>query len=206
MGEIWAQTKEKNPTFLWFCQRCFLFPGLSYSPSGSHRSSTLRRLSLGFSRPRSLVGETRSTGNRTPNSFMTTRTSFCFFRERMRAQSEACPVRVESVSSSEQSRVGTELLASYFLLKEKRRANPEPHAPRPALLEEHMGSRLGPFMAPKLKKNFEILVTALSLPSSLHFYFLSKVATVLALDNFSHSPYILQRFHSGPIIRISPHY
>ena len=111
-----------------------------------------------------------------------------------------------AVSSSEQSRVGTELLASYFLLKEKRRANPEPHAPRPALLEEHMGSRLGPFMAPKLKKNFEILVTALSLPSSLHFYFLSKVATVLALDNFSHSPYILQRFHSGPIIRISPHY
>ena len=39
--------------------------------SGSHLSSTLRRLSLGFSRPRSLVGETRSTGNRTPNSFMT---------------------------------------------------------------------------------------------------------------------------------------
>ncbi|MXQ99668.1 hypothetical protein E5288_WYG020104 [Bos mutus] len=30
-------------------------------------------------------------------------------REIMRAQSEACPVRVESVSSSEQSRVGTEL-------------------------------------------------------------------------------------------------
>ena len=39
---------------------------------------------------------------------MATRTSFCFSRERMRAQSEACPVRVESVSSSEQSRVRRE--------------------------------------------------------------------------------------------------
>ena len=38
-----------------------------FTPKGS----TLRRLSLGFSRPQSLVGETRSTGNRTPNSFMT---------------------------------------------------------------------------------------------------------------------------------------
>ena len=75
-----------------------------FTPKGS----TLRRLSLGFSRPRSLVGETRSTGNRIPNSFMATRTSFCFSRERMRAQSEACPVRVESVSSSEQSRVRRE--------------------------------------------------------------------------------------------------
>ena len=38
-----------------------------FTPKGS----TLRRLSLRFSRPQSLVGETRSTGNRTPNSFMT---------------------------------------------------------------------------------------------------------------------------------------
>ena len=38
-----------------------------FTPKGS----TLRRLSLGFSRPRSLVGETKATHNRTPNSFMT---------------------------------------------------------------------------------------------------------------------------------------
>ena len=38
-----------------------------FTPKGS----MLRRLSLGFSRPRSLVGETRSTSNRTPNYFMT---------------------------------------------------------------------------------------------------------------------------------------
>ena len=71
-----------------------------------------------------------------------------------------------------------------------------------------MGSRLGPFMAPKLKKNFKKFCDcSLSLPFPLHFYFLSfEVATILALDNFSHSPYILQRFHSEPIIRISPHY
>ena len=73
-----------------------------FTPKGS----TLRRLSLGFSRPRSFVGETRSTGNRTPNSFMTTRTTFCFSRERTRAQSEACPVRVQPGSSSGHSRVG----------------------------------------------------------------------------------------------------
>ena len=134
-----------------------------FTPKGS----TLRRLSLGFSRPRNLVGETRSTGNRTPNSFMTTRTSFCFSRERTRAQREACPVRVESVSSSEQSRVRRELPTPGFLLKEKRRVNPGPHAPGPALLKEHVGSRLGPFMAPKPGEEcYEILVTALS-PSLL---------------------------------------
>ena len=38
-----------------------------FTPKGS----TLRSLSLGFSRPRSLVGETKATHNRTPNSFMT---------------------------------------------------------------------------------------------------------------------------------------
>ena len=38
-----------------------------FTPKGS----TLRRLSLRFSRPQSLVGETRSTGNRIPNWFMT---------------------------------------------------------------------------------------------------------------------------------------
>ena len=65
-----------------------------FTPKGS----TLRRLSLGFSRPRSLVSETKATLNRTPNSFMTTRTSFCFSRERRRVHSEACPSCQSAVS------------------------------------------------------------------------------------------------------------
>ena len=153
MGEVWAQTKkEKNPTFLWFCQRCFLFPGSSYSPSGSHLSSTLRRLSLRFSRPQSLVGETRSTGNRTPNSFMTTRTSFCFSRERRRVHSEACPSCQSAVSKLLRAEPGGNRAAS---TRQRRDVLTQGHMlPSPALLEEHMGSRLGPFMALKLKKNF----------------------------------------------------
>ena len=57
-----------------------------------------------------------------------------------------------------------------------------------------MGSRLGPFMALKLKKNFmKFCDCSLYLLSSLHFYFLSfEVSTILALDNFSHCPDILQ--------------
>ena len=151
MGEVWAQTKkEKNPTFLWFCQRCFLFPCSSYSSSGSHLSSTLRRVSLGFSRPRSLVGETKSTGSRTPNSFMTQgRHSVSLGRERgLRVR----PVLSEWSQQAPQSRAGWE--QSCQDATEKRGANAGPHSPWPALLDEHVGSRLGPFMAPKLKKNF----------------------------------------------------
>ena len=131
-----------------------------FTPKGS----TLRRFSLGFSRPRSLVDETKSTGNRIPNSFMATRTSFCFSREKMRAQSEACPVRVESVSSSEQSRV--------------RREHPVfPSKRRDVLTQGHMllgllcwrsrEEQTGAFYGPKTEEEFyEILVTALS-PSLL---------------------------------------
>ena len=117
-----------------------------FTPKGS----TLRRLSLGFSRPRSLVGETRSTGNRTPNSFMTQgRLSVSLGRERgLRVR----PVLSECSQEAPQSRAGWEQSCQHPT--EKRRANPGPHAPSPALLEEHVGSRLGPFMAPKLKKNF----------------------------------------------------
>ena len=117
-----------------------------FTPKGS----MLRRLSLGFSRPRSLVGETRSTGNRTPNSFMTQgRHSVSLGRERgLRVR----PVLSEWSQQAPQSRAGWEQSCQHP--KKKRRANPGPHAPWPVLLEEHVGSRLGPFMAPKLKKNF----------------------------------------------------
>ena len=117
-----------------------------FTPKGS----MLRRLSLGFSRPRSLVGETRSTGNRTPNSFMTQgRHSVSLGRER---EFRVRPVLSEWSQQAPQSRAGWEQSCQHP--KKKRRAYPGPHAPWPVLLEEHVGSRLGPFMAPKLKKNF----------------------------------------------------
>ena len=117
-----------------------------FTPKGS----TLRRLSLGFSRPWSLVSETRSTRNRTPNLFMTQgRHSVSLGRERgLRVR----PVLSEWSQQAPQSRAGWE--QSCQDATEKRGANAGPHSPWPALLDEHVGSRLGPFMAPKLKKNF----------------------------------------------------
>ena len=62
------------------------------------------------------------------------------------------PVLSEWSQQAPQSRAGWEQSCQHPT--EKRGANPGPHSPWPALLEEHVGSRLGPFMAPKLKKNF----------------------------------------------------
>ena len=81
----------------------------------------------------------------------------------MRAQSEACPVRVQSVSSSEQSQVGIELPGP----DREEMCLPRATCSLACSAGGARGEQTGAFYGPKTEEEFyEILVTALS-PSLL---------------------------------------